>query len=57
MQIFNFHVLTGLVFVIVMLCTLLIATYQAIAAELRPVIPAHGSPIFNGNCDRAQILC
>ncbi|OYQ64365.1 hypothetical protein B9G53_11695 [Pseudanabaena sp. SR411] len=48
-QIFNFHVLQRLVLVTVMLFTLLIAPYQAIAAERRPVIPAHGQPILSGN--------
>jgi hypothetical protein len=48
-QIFNFHVLQRLVLVIVMLFTLLTAPYQAIAAERRPVIPAHGQPILSGN--------
>lgn len=48
-QIFNFHVLPRLVLVVVMLLTLLTAPYQAIAAERRPVIPAHGQPILSGN--------
>lgn len=48
-QIFNFHVLQRLVLVVVMLFTLLIAPYQAIAAERRPVIPANGQPILSGN--------
>lgn len=48
-QIFNFHVLPRLVVVVVMLLTLLTAPYQAIAAERRPVIPAHGQPILSGN--------
>ena len=48
-QIFNFHVLPRLVLVIVMLSTILTAPYQAIAAERRPVIPAHGQPILSGN--------
>ena len=48
-QIFNFHFLQRLVLVVVMLFTLLTAPYQAIAAERRPVIPAHGQPILSGN--------
>jgi hypothetical protein len=48
-QIFNFHILPRLVLVVVMLFTLLTAPYQAIAAERRPVIPAHGQPILSGN--------
>ncbi|WP_434687965.1 hypothetical protein [Pseudanabaena minima] len=48
-QIFNFHVLQRLVLVVVMLFTILIAPYQAIAAERRPVIPANGQPILSGN--------
>ena len=48
-QIFNFHVLTRLVLVIAMLCSLFAAPYQAIAAERRPVIPANGQPILSGN--------
>ena len=48
-QIFNFHVLSRLILAIVMLLTLLTSPYPAIAAERRPVIPAHGQPILSGN--------
>ncbi|PZO38216.1 MAG: hypothetical protein DCF19_17095 [Pseudanabaena frigida] len=48
-QVFNFRILARIFSVIVTIAIIFASPSHAIAAERRPIIPAHGQPILSGN--------